>query len=67
MPATVRELDDVWSRFESAIDDLKGFKRGKLRVALVTTATHFLPRMLGDFYRRHPAHKGSVDFSQGIS
>ena len=54
MLATVRELDDVWNRFESAIDDLKGFKRGKLRVALVTTAKHFLPRMLGDFYRRYP-------------
>ena len=54
MLATVRELDDVWNRFESAIDDLKGFKRGKLRIALVSTAKHFLPRMLGDFYRRYP-------------
>lgn len=54
MLATVRELEDIWNRFESAIDDLKGFKRGKLRVALVTTAKHFLPRMLGDFYRRYP-------------
>jgi DNA-binding transcriptional LysR family regulator len=54
MLATVRELDDIWNRFESAIDDLKGFKRGKLRVGLVTTAKHFLPRMLGDFYRRYP-------------
>ena len=52
--AMVRELDDAWNRFESAIDDLKGFKRGKLRVGLVTTAKHFLPRMLGDFYRRYP-------------
>ncbi|MBL0168535.1 MAG: LysR family transcriptional regulator, partial [Propionivibrio sp.] len=31
--ATVRSLDDVWNRFESAIADLKGLKRGKLRVA----------------------------------
>ena len=51
---TVRDLDDAWNRFESAIDDLKGFKRGKLRVGLVTTAKHFLPRLLGDFYRRYP-------------
>jgi len=51
---TVHDLDDAWNRFESAIDDLKGFKRGKLRVGLVTTAKHFLPRMLGDFYRRYP-------------
>ncbi len=52
---TVRSLDDVWSRFESAVDELKGLKRGKLRVALVTTAKYFLPRMLGDFCQHYPA------------
>lgn len=52
--ATVRSLDDVWSRFESAIDELKGLKRGKLRVALVTTAKYFLPRMLGTFCQHYP-------------
>lgn len=49
-----RELDDVWTRFEAAIDDLKGLKRGRLRVALVPTAKYFLPRMLGDFCRHYP-------------
>lgn len=51
---TVRSLDDIWNRFESAIDELKGMKRGKLRVALVTTAKYFLPRMLGTFCKRYP-------------
>jgi DNA-binding transcriptional LysR family regulator len=51
---TVRLLDDVWSRFESVIDDLKGLQRGRLRVALVSTARYFLPRMLGNFCRRFP-------------
>jgi LysR family transcriptional regulator, low CO2-responsive transcriptional regulator len=51
---TVRSLDDIWNRFESAIDELKGLKRGKLRVALVTTAKYFLPRMLGSFCQRYP-------------
>ena len=51
---TVRSLDDIWNRFESAIDELKGLKRGKLRVALVTTAKYFLPRMLGAFCKRYP-------------
>ncbi|MBK7953814.1 MAG: LysR family transcriptional regulator [Candidatus Accumulibacter sp.] len=54
MLKTVRELDDLWGRFESAIDDLKGLRRGRLRVALVPTAKYFLPRMLGDFSRRYP-------------
>ena len=44
---TARELDDSWNRFESAVDALKGLKKGRLRVALVTTAKYFLPRMLG--------------------
>ena len=52
--ATVRGLDDVWNRFETAIDELKGLRRGKLRVALVTTAKYFLPRMLGTFYQHYP-------------
>lgn len=52
--STVRNLDDAWNRFESAIDALKGLKRGKLRVALVTTAKYFLPRMLGAFCQRYP-------------
>ncbi|MCB4362091.1 LysR family transcriptional regulator [Quatrionicoccus australiensis] len=51
---TVRSLDDIWNHFESAIDELKGLKRGKLRVALVTTAKYFLPRMLGAFCKRYP-------------
>src|SRR5574343_226120 len=51
---TARELDDSWARFTSAIDDLKGLKKGRLRVALVTTAKYFLPRMLGAFCRRYP-------------
>lgn len=52
--AASRNLDDVWNRFESAIADLKGLRRGRLRVALVTTAKYFLPRMLGDFCRKYP-------------
>jgi len=51
---TVRELDDVWGRLESAIDELKGLRRGRIRVALVTTAKYFLPRILGEFCKRYP-------------
>jgi DNA-binding transcriptional LysR family regulator len=54
LQSMVRRLDDVWNRFESAIDELKGLKRGKLRVGLVMTAKYFLPRMLGAFCQRYP-------------
>lgn len=54
LQATVRALDDEWARFDSAIGALWGMHSGRLRVALVTTAKYFLPRMLGAFCRRHP-------------
>lgn len=52
--ATGRRLDDVWNRFESAINALKGMRRGKLRIGLEMTSKYFLPRMLGDFCKRYP-------------
>ena len=52
--SAVRSLDDIWNRLESNLDALKGLKRGRLRVALVTTAKYFLPRMLGTFCQRYP-------------
>lgn len=54
LQSAVRSLDDVWNRLESALDALKGLKRGRLRVALVTTAKYFLPRMLGTFCQHYP-------------
>ena len=54
LQSAVRNLDDVWNRLESTLDALKGLKRGRLRVALVTTAKYFLPRMLGTFCRQYP-------------
>ncbi len=52
--ATVRALDDEWARLESAIGALQGLHSGRLRVALVTTAKYFLPRMLGTFCQHYP-------------
>lgn len=54
LQSAVRSLDDVWNRLESTLDALKGLKRGRLRVALVTTAKYFLPRMLGAFCQQYP-------------
>lgn len=54
LQVTVRALDDEWARLESAIGALQGLHSGRLRVALVTTAKYFLPRMLGVFCRHYP-------------
>lgn len=52
--ATCAEMFDCWSRFEMTVADLKGIKKGTLRVAIVTTAKYFIPRLLGPFCRLYP-------------
>lgn len=39
---------------EEAVADLKGLSRGKLNLAVVSTAKYFMPKMLSRFLRRHP-------------
>jgi LysR family transcriptional regulator, low CO2-responsive transcriptional regulator len=52
--ATCRQLFEVWSQFEMTLADLKGMKQGRLRLAVVTTAKYFVPRLLGPFLKRFP-------------
>lgn len=42
-----------FSRFEMAIADMKGLKKGTIRLAVVTTAKYFAPRLLGPFCQMH--------------
>ncbi len=51
---TCREIFDRISQFEMTIADLKGLKQGRLRLAVVTTAEYFVPRLLGPFCQRYP-------------
>ncbi|MCE2989669.1 MAG: LysR substrate-binding domain-containing protein [Burkholderiales bacterium] len=51
---STREIFDAWDRFTMTVDNLKGLSRGKLRVAIVTTAKYFVPRLLGEFVSRYP-------------
>lgn len=43
-----------FSRFEMIASDMKGLKSGKLRLAVVTTAKYFTPRLLGMFCQEYP-------------
>ena len=49
-----REVFEAVARFEMTIAALKGLKRGRLRLAVVSTAEYFLPRLLGPFSNDHP-------------
>lgn len=51
---TARVMLDEWVAFEQTINAMKGLEQGRLRVALVSTAKYFVPRLLGSFCREHP-------------
>lgn len=51
---TCREIADSLERFEMIIADRKGLKTGRLRLAVITTAKYFAPRVLGAFCERYP-------------
>jgi DNA-binding transcriptional LysR family regulator len=52
--ATGREASAALERLEMRLADMQGLKRGRLRVAIVTTAEYLVPRLLGEFCARHP-------------
>lgn len=45
---------ETWGRFEQSIADLQGLKRGRLKIAVVTTSKYFMPRVLGPFCAEYP-------------
>jgi DNA-binding transcriptional LysR family regulator len=52
--ATCREMFERLAQFEMTVADLKGLKQGRLRLAVVTTAKYFAPRLLGAFCQQYP-------------
>lgn len=51
---TARAISGEWEAFEQQIDGVKGLTRGKLNVAVVSTAKYFIPRILGTFCSKYP-------------
>ncbi len=51
----IRKIFDCLSDLDTRLAGLKGLQRGRLRLAVVTTAKYFTPEILGDFCREHPA------------
>lgn len=54
LATTARTVHDEWETYGQKVAALKGAERGKLRVALVSTAKYFVPRLLGSFCTAHP-------------
>jgi len=51
------------SQFEMVTADMKGLRAGKLRLAVVTTAGYFAPRLLGMFCHQYPGIEVSLEVS----
>jgi len=54
LAATARGIVDTWEAFGQRINAMHGLTRGRLRVAVVSTAKYFVPRLLGRFCARYP-------------
>ena len=50
----IRQIFDTLAELDSRIAGLKGLRRGRLRLGVVTTAQYFAPIILGDFCREYP-------------
>lgn len=58
---TCQDIFERLDNFEMKIADLKGTKQGKLRLAVITTAKYFIPRILGAFCEEYPGIDVSLD------
>ncbi len=51
---TARAMVAEWESLEQRMAAIQGLARGRLRVAVVSTAKYFIPRLLGSFCDRYP-------------
>jgi LysR family transcriptional regulator, low CO2-responsive transcriptional regulator len=54
------DIFERFDRFEMVTSNMKGMKAGKLRLAVVTTAKYFAPRLLGMFCSEYPGVEVSL-------
>jgi len=55
-----REILSTLSNLEITLADLKGLKRGRLRLGVLTTAAYVAPEILGAFCQRYPGIEVSL-------
>ncbi len=58
---TARAISGEWETFEQQVHGIKGLTRGKLKVAVVSTAKYFIPRILGTFCEKYPEIEISLE------
>lgn len=58
---TARRIVDEWECFEQHMDARRGLTRGRLKIAAVSTAKYFVPRLVGEFCQLHPDIDVSIE------
>jgi DNA-binding transcriptional LysR family regulator len=51
---TARAMLNEWQSFEQSTEQLRGLYGGSIKVAVVSTAKYFIPKLLGSFYALYP-------------
>lgn len=49
-----RAMLQLMQEMESVFDEMKGLERGRLNIAVVSTANYFMPQLLAKFIQAHP-------------
>ncbi len=55
-----RRIFETLANLEMKLADLKGMKRGRLRLGVITTAEYFAPEILGEFSQLYPGIEVSL-------
>jgi DNA-binding transcriptional LysR family regulator len=61
LASTARAMTLSWEAFEQNVDAIQGLSRGKLRIAVVSTAKYFMPHLIGSFCKKHPSIEVSLE------
>ncbi len=51
---TARLMTAEWESFEQQVANVRGLKQGSLKIAVVSTAKYFIPKLLGSFCHQYP-------------
>ena len=62
-----RDLAARIGDLSAAMDQFRSLERGLLRLAVVSTATYFLPRLIAEFNHRHPGVRVSLQVANRSS
>ncbi|QHV00556.1 LysR family transcriptional regulator [Synechocystis sp. CACIAM 05] len=57
---TCQDIFQRLDNFAMKVADIKGTKQGRLRLAVITTAKYFIPRLLGEFTQKYPGIEVSL-------